>query len=72
MATISFLGGLIIGLLVGWFGLVLLTFLTIRRRKRSAAKPRNHANDIPYTLVTLTFFCSYFPLFAPRVLAALA
>ena len=56
MATISFLGGLVIGCLIGWFGLALLTLVTIKRRKRAAAKPLSHANDIPYTLVTLMIF----------------
>jgi hypothetical protein len=72
MAITVFFVGLLTGLITGWFGLALLTFVTIRRRKRSAAKPQNHANDIPYTLVALALFCSYLPLFAPWVLAALA
>ena len=72
MATISFLGGLVIGFLIGWFGLALLTFVIIKKRKRAAAKSLSHANDTPYTLVTLMVFCSYFPFLAPWRLGALA
>lgn len=71
MATICFLGGLVIGLLIGWFGLALLTFVTIKRRKRSGATPQSHANDIPYTLVSLMIFCSYFSFLLPWRLGSL-
>lgn len=72
MATMLFCFGLLTGLVTGWLILALLTFITIRRRKKAAAKPRSHANDIPYTLVNLALFGSFFPLLATWVLAALA
>ncbi len=72
MAIMLFFVGLLTGLVTGWLILALVTFVTIKRRKKAAAKPSSHANDIPYTLVTLVLFCCYFPLCAPCVLAALA
>ena len=34
MVTIVFLGGLVTGLVIGWFGLSFLTFALIKRRKK--------------------------------------
>lgn len=34
MVTIVFLGGLVTGLIIGWFGLAFLTFAIIKRRKK--------------------------------------
>ncbi len=72
MAIMFFFVGLLTGLVIGWLILAFMTFVTIKRRKKSAAKPPNHTNDTPYTLVTVVLFCSYFPLLAPWVLAVLA
>ena len=72
MATMLFFVGLLTGLVTGWLILALWTFVTIKRRKKAAAKPLNHANDIRHNLVNLGLFGSFFPLFATWVLTALA
>jgi hypothetical protein len=38
MVTIIFLGGVVTGLVIGWLGLVLLTFATLKKRKRYISK----------------------------------
>ena len=60
MATMLFFFGLLTGLVIGWLILAFWTYVTIKKRKKAAAKPLNHANDIPNTLVTLVLFGSYF------------
>lgn len=58
METTIFLGGLVMGLVIGWFILALLTFAIIKRRKRTAGKfpSRLNAKHIPFILVTLMLF----------------